>query len=168
MKSLSGLISAALGAPVTKPAVLVQVDFAAVRRWSSHGTISWGGNTWTAVGMRVDDLAVGVLAVSGSLLMSNVDDVIGTLVLAEGVKDRAITIYGYDAAEPTEVVWLASAVGARAQVDPRQVRIDLRHRAEFTVAPRTFVDAAAGFTQMLPSGTVMRINGVDVRLDRRS
>jgi hypothetical protein len=146
----------------------VQVDFATVRRWSSHSTISWSGNTWTAIGLRMEDLAVGVLAVGGTLAMSNADNTIGTLVLAEGVKDRAITIYGYDAAEPTAVVWLASAVGARAMVAPREVRIDLRHRAEYTASPRTFVDAAAGFTQMLPSGTVMRINGVDVRLDRRS
>jgi hypothetical protein len=36
------------------------------------------------------------------------------------------------------------------------------------VSPRTYVGVGAGFNQMLAAGTVLRINGVDVRLDRRS
>ncbi len=168
MRTLSGLISAALGAPVTRPAVLVQADFATVRRWTSAAPITWGGHSWAAMGLRVDELAVGTLELTGTVVLNNADDAAGTLVLTEGVKDRPITIYGYDAAAPTEVVWLASAVGARAQVAPAEVRISLRHRSEYTVSPRTYVGVGAGFNQMLAAGTVLRINGVDVRLDRRS
>jgi hypothetical protein len=168
MRSLSGILSAALSAPVTRPAVLVQADFATVQRWTSGAARDWDGHSWTAPGMRVEDLAVGTLELTGTLVLANADGSAGTLVLDEGVKDRPFTLWGYDAAAPTEVVWLGAAVGARAQVDPRQVRISLRHRSEYTVSPRTYVGVGAGFNQMLAAGTVLRINGVDVRLDRRS
>lgn len=169
MKSLSGALSAALGAPVQRPALLVQVDFSTVQRWSSMATLSWGGHSWTARNLRVEGLQVQALRVQGSLLLGNADGVAGALVLAQGVQDRAITLYGYDAAATAsgDVVWLASAVGAAAQVGPGEVSIALRHRAEFTASPRTYVTYEAGFGQMLPPGTVVRINGVDVRLDRR-
>ncbi len=168
MKSISGLLSAAFGAPVTRPAVLVQADFATVRRWTSAAARTWDGHSWEAVGMRVDELSVGVLELTGTLVLSNADDAAAALVLAEGVKDRPITIWGYDAAAPTEVAWLASAVGARAQVTPAEVRVTLRHRCEYTLSPRTVVGQTAGFQQLLPAGTVLRINGIDIRLDRRA
>jgi hypothetical protein len=48
------------------------------------------------------------------------------------------------------------------------VRISLRHRSEFIASPRTYVNPQAGFTNLLPAGTVLRINGIDLRLDRRT
>lgn len=170
MKSLSGALSAALGAPVQRPALLVQVDFSTVQRWSSMATLSWGGNTWTARDLRVEGLQVQALRVQGSLLLGNADGVAGALVLAQGVQDRAITLYGYDAAATAsgDVVWLASAVGAAAQIDAGSVRIELRHRAEFQQCPRTYVNPAAGFTQMLPAGAALRIGGIStVLIERR-
>lgn len=171
MKTLSGALSAALNAPVQKPALLVQMDFGTVRRWSSMATVGWNGNTWTARDMQLQGLLVQPLRVAGTLVLGNADDEIGTLVLTEGVQDRRIVIYGYDAAALTDVadaVWLCEAVGASAQVDTREVRITLRHRGEFVQSPRTYVNAAAGFTHLLPADTVLRINGIDMRLERRS
>jgi pSer/pThr/pTyr-binding forkhead associated (FHA) protein len=170
MRTLSSALSAALGAPVQRPAVLVEVGFFPVQRWSSHATVTWNGQTWTARDVRVDGLQVGALSVSGTLVLGNADDVAGTLALSQGVQDRTIRIWGYDAAATglADVVpLLPEAVGATAQIGSREVRIGLRHRTEFVSSPRTFVNAAAGFTHLLPGGTVLRINGQAVKLDRR-
>ena len=169
MKTLSSALSAALGGPVQRPALLVQVGFSTVQRWTSAATLTWNALTWTARDMRIEGLRVQALQVAGTLVLGNADDVAGTLVLAEGVQDKAIAIYGYDAAATAtaDVVWLASAVGASAQVSTREVRIALRHRTEFVHSPRTYVTPAAGFTHLLPAGTVLRINGQDMRLERR-
>jgi hypothetical protein len=169
MKSLSTALSAALGAPVQKPAILVEAHFASTRRWSSHAEVTWGGHTWAPQAMRLDSLLVQPFQVSGTLVLRNDDDAMGTLVLTDGVHDRRIVVWGFDAAATAsgDVVWLADAVGAAADVTAGQVRITLRHRAEFVQSPRTYVGAAAGFNHLLPAGTVLRINGIDMRLDRR-
>lgn len=169
MKSISGALSAALNAPVQRPALLVQVGFSPVVRWSSMSTISWNGYTWTARGLRVDDLQVMPLSVSGTLVLDNSDDVAGTLVLSQGVQDKPIIIYGYDAAATgaADVVWLANAVGGAARVAEREVRITLRHRTDLQLSPRTFIGPDTGFTCLLPTGTVLRINGQAVQLDRK-
>jgi hypothetical protein len=169
MRSLSSPLSTALAAAVQRPALLVSVGFSSVQRYSSAGTVSWNGNTWTAADIKVEGLEVEALRVSGTLVIGNLDDAIGSLILAQGVQDIAISIYGFDAAATAtaDVVWLASAVGASAQLTAREARISLRHKSEFTSSPRTLVGSTAGFTQYLPAGTVLRINGIDMRLERR-
>ena len=168
MRTLSSPLSSALAAAVQRPAILVSIGFSTVQRYSSADTLSWNGNTWTAANIRVDGLSVDALRVSGSLVIGNLDDAIGALILAQGIQDKAITIYGYDAAATAtaDVVWLASAVGASAQLSAREARITLRHKSEFTSGPRTYVNSAAGFTQLLPAGTTLRINGIDYKLER--
>jgi hypothetical protein len=168
MRTLSGPHTTAAGAAVTRPAVLVQIDFGTVRRWSSMATVSWSSQTWTAYDVRVENLVVEALRISGTLVVGNQDDVIGGLVLSEGIQDRAITIYGYDAAATAsgDVQWLASAVGASAQIEADEVRIALRHKCEFTASPRTYVNQAANFTQVMAAGSVLKINGIDYRLGR--
>ena len=169
MRSLSSPLTTAQSGPVQRPAVLVQMDFSTPSRWSSGATTSWNSQTWTAADVRVEGLSVDALGVSGTLIVGNLDDAIGTLVLSQGVQDIPITIYGFDGAATgaADVVWLASAVGASAQLSAREARITLRHKAEFTASPRTYVNAAAGFTNVLPAGTVLRINGIDYKLERR-
>jgi hypothetical protein len=168
MKNLSAALSAALGAPVQRPALLIEAGFATVRRWSSFATVAWNGNTWAAEAVDVQGLQVQPLRVAGTLVLNNLDGVAGALVLAEGVQDRSFRIWGYDAAATAlaDVVWLCDAVGAGAEVDDAEVAITLRHRSEFTFGPRTFVNPYNGFTQLQPAGTVLRINGLDFRLER--
>lgn len=169
MRSLSGALAAALGAPVQQPALLVEVGFSTPRRWSSFATVVWNGQTWTREAVRVEGLAVEALRVRGTLIVQNADDVMGALVLNEGVTDRSIRLWGYDAAATAagDVVWLADAAGAACQITPTEVRIGLRHPSEYVIAPRTFVGAGMGANVLLPAGSVLRINGRDVRLERR-
>lgn len=169
MLSLSSALSAALGGPVQRPAYLVEAAFTATQRWSSHGTISFGGNTFTQRDFTVEGLQVQALSIRGTLVLGNADDAAGSLILAQGTQDRSITIWGYDAAATAsgDIVLLCRAVGASADVGPMEARIALRHRSEFQQAPRTYCNGAAGFRTLLPAGTVLRINGQDIKLQRR-
>lgn len=172
MKTINPALSAAHAAPVQRPGWLVEMHFDTVQRWSSQATVDWGGHTWHATsGMRVDSLQVQPLRVSGTLVLANHDDGIGTLLLTQGVQDRRIVVYGFDAGALSaggDAVWLCDAVGAAGQVSETEARITLRHRTEFVQSPRTYVTPQAGFTQLLPADTVLRINGIDMRLERRT
>ena len=168
MKTVPSGLQSAHAAPVQRPGYLVEIHFGTVRRWSTLGSVSFGGFTWTNVDMQVQGLQVQPFAVSGALVLGNADDGIGTAVLTEGVQDKLVKIYAFDAAAPADAVWLCTAVGSSATVGTRDVRINLRHRCEFMASPRTYVSPAAGFTHLLPSGTVLRINGIDIRLERRT
>lgn len=168
MKSLSTAISSALGAPVQRPAVLVQMDFSTIQRWSSGPTATYSGHTWTSSDIAVEDLRVEALRVSGTLVVGNMDGVFGEMCLTQGVQDRAITIYGFDAAATAsaDFVWLASCQASATRVSTRDVRLQLRHRAELVTSPKTVVGPEAGFNVRLPAGVVLRINGVDYKLER--
>lgn len=169
MLSPSSPLAAAFTAPVQRPAYLVEAGFATTRRWSSHGTVTWNGQTWTSTDLDVQNLQVQANTIRSTLILGNADDVAGALALAEGVQDIPMTIYGYDASATgsSDVVLLARAVGATAAVDPMQVTISLRDPIEFQQSPRTYCNAAAGFRTLLPAGTVLRINGQDIKLQRR-
>lgn len=169
MKTLSSPLTTALAAPVQRPGLLVQVGFSSPVRWCSYGAVTWNGLTWAAEDVSVESLQVDALRVSGTLVIGNADDVAGALVLSEGIADKTITLWSFDAGATAlaDVVWLCDAVGAGAEVGSEQVRINLRHRSEFGQAPRTFVNPAAGFNNLLPPQAVLRINGVDWRMSRR-
>lgn len=170
MRSLSSALSAALGSPVQRPAVLVSIQFSPVLRLSSGPTITWGGYTWQGEDIGLDGLRVDPVRVSGTLVLGNTDGTAGGLCIAQGVQDRAIRIYGFDAAATAapDVVWLCDAHGSAASISARDVRIALRHRAELIATPRTVVGPAAGIAQRMPADSVLRINGIDYRLERAS
>lgn len=169
MRTLPSALSLALGAPVQRPAILVEVSFSPVKRWSSFADLTWGGQTWVKEDVQLESLQVGALSLSGVLRLGNGDGAAAALVLGQGVQDRAVKLYAYDAAATgaADVVWLADAVCVGAQVALDAVRIELRHRCEATLAPRTFVTEGA-FGPLLPAGTVLKINGQAITLARRS
>ena len=169
MLSITPALAAALGGPVQQPAILVQVDWSTPQRWSSFATVTWSGVSWTKNDVVLDGLRIEGLRVSGTLVIGNADDVAAALVLSEGVVDTRVRVWGYDAAATAtaDVVMLCDAVGAAAAIDPARVQISLRSSVEYLAAPRTFVGPAAGFTGLLPAGTVVRINGLDYRMERR-
>lgn len=169
MKSLSSALSAALGAPVQRPALLVELGFSPIKRWSSYADVTWNGQTWTKEDVAVEGLQVDALTLAGTLRLGNGDGAAAALVLGQGVQDRTVRLWGYDAGATAtgDVVWLADGVCAAAQVALDAVRITLRHPAEYTLAPRTFV-STANFSPLLPAGTVVKINGQALTLARRS
>jgi hypothetical protein len=169
MRGLTAALSAALGAPVQTPALLIEMAFAPIRRWSSYADLNWAGQVWTREAATIEDLEVGALTVSGRLVLANGDGAAAALVLGQGVQDRAVRVWGYDAAATAagDIVWLCDAAAGAAQIGMDFVRIPLRHRCDFVVAPRTFITEAE-FAPLLPAGTVLKINGKAVTLNRRN
>lgn len=169
MRSVSSALATAFGAPVQQPAILVEIAFATTVRWSSFATVSWNSLTWTKEAVSVDGLVVDPLSIRGSLVIANGDDAPGDLVLSEGVVDRSIRIWGYDAAATAlaDVLLLCEAVGGAARINTRSVAISLRSPSEFLLSPRTYVGPAAGFNNLLPGGTKLKINGLDMQLGTR-
>lgn len=170
MKWLSTALSTAWAAPVQRPALLVEIGFDTVLRLSSFNTLTWSGQTWTKGAFDVPSLLVQPFEVRGTLAFDNRDGTMGALVLAQGSQDRTVRLWGYDAGATgaSDVMWLVDAVGSVATVSDTTVEINLRHRSEFVQAPRVTCTPEAGFGNMLPAGTVLRINGQDLRLDRRA
>lgn len=168
MRSISSALAVALGAPVQRPAILLEVGFSPVMRLSSGGTVSWGGQSWQAADIAVESLRVDPFRVTGTLVLGNTDGAAGALCIDQGTQDRYIRIWAYDASATgaPDVVWICDAQGSAARVDERDVRIALRHRAELIASPRTVVGPEAGFTHRIPAGAVLKINGIDYRLER--
>lgn len=169
MKTLSAALQAAHAGVIQQPAWLVEIAFSTPLRLSSHSDVTYGGNTYTAGAIDVSRVSVAATRVGGSLVIGNADDLAGTLVLTEGVADRAIYIYGYDAAatDSADIVAMVSCVGGRAQVSTDRVVIDLRDSAEYTATPRQFVNQSAGFTYLLPAGASLKLNGQTYKIERR-
>lgn len=165
MKALGALLQAAFGRPVQSPAIYVQIGFSVTRRWSSFKDAQWNGFAWTARDMDVRDLEVQSYGLSGTLVLGNTDNVAGALALNEGFKDKPIVIWGYDASAPAEPEWLCEAIGGGIQVAGSDVLVALRHPCDGLTSPRTYVNDPS-FGSCLPDGAVIRINGLDMRLER--
>ena len=187
MRSIAANLSAALSAPVQQPAALVQIDFAQPWRGSTHGLIIWSAAQWPLQDLDVQGLTVEALRVSGTVVIGNADGVIGSLILGEGIVDRRIRVWGYDAgvvaddgvslsvdlvaqdyasADPgAAMVLLCDAVGSTYRLTEREARIELRDATEHLHGPRTYLGPES-VGPMLAAGTVLRINGIDYRLER--
>lgn len=165
MKSLGTLLQAALGRQVQAPAIYVEVGFSTVRRWTSYEDATWNSNNWAARDMDLQDLEVQTYTLSGTLILGNADNVAGALALTEGFMDKPIRIWGYDAAAPGEPVWLCDAIGGGTEVSTDVVVVRLRHACDGLTSPRTYVNDPS-FGPCLPDGAVIRINGIDLRIER--
>lgn len=168
MITLSAALQAAHASAIQKPAWLVYVGFSTPLRLSSYGDVTYDSNTWSAYDVDVSRIRVDAVRVSGELVIQNADDLVGALILAEGVADRVIHIYGYDAGatDTADIVHLVTCVGGASSLSHDRVSIGLRASTEYTSAPREFVNSASGFTYMIPAGTQLRINGQVYKVER--
>ena len=168
MISLSAALQAAQGGVIQKPAWLIYLGFSSPLRLSSFDEVSYDGNTWSAYDVDVSGIRIDVARIAGELVIQNADDAIGALILGEGVADKTVKVYGYDAgATATEdVVHLVTCVGGSSSISHDRVTISLRSPASFTASPREFVNVASGFTYLIPIGTQLRINGQIYKVER--
>lgn len=169
MKILGAALSAALAAPVQRPALLVGIWLSTPVFWTSATDVTVRGRTWRSRDVDVVNLSVQAFSLSGTLLIGNADGVAGALLLNDDFCGTLIRIFGYDAAAPTEVVHIAEAVGGRAvaDLDAGVVSVTLRHPCEGMVSPAATL-SSVDLGPMLREGTVLRINGQDLRLARSS
>lgn len=168
MITLSAALQAVHAGVIQKPAWLIEIGFSSPVRLSSYGDLTYDSKNWTAADIDVSRVMVDATKVSGQLVLGNADDAFSSVLLSEGAADKAISIYGYDAGATAtaDVVLLVQCVGGEARIGRDRARIALRDSAEYTASPRSFVNAAGGFTYLLPAGASLTLNGQTYKVGR--
>jgi hypothetical protein len=170
VRTLSSALNAAYGTVVQKPAWLIRIDLTSPIYLSSHTTVTWQSQVYTAADVDVSSLRVGALAISGALVFGNADDVYGGIALGEGFSDKWIRIMGYDAsiASPGagDPVLVCDAIGGGCEISEREVRLTLRDECEYRLGPRAIVAPEFGFNILLQAGRTITINGVNFTIQR--
>lgn len=170
MRTLSANTQSEVSQPVTQPGYLVEIFFSVANRLSTRGDITWNGYTWVSSDVRITGLSWdGSADQKGTLQLGNTDNAFGSLVLNEGVADRAINIYQFYGAAPAagDPVFVFSGVGDAAEIYPDKVSITLTSAASKTLAsPRNFITKANGFNHLPAAGVHIPWNGEMYRLER--
>ncbi len=170
MRTLSSALNTEVAKTVTSPGYLVEIMFAMPVRLSSRGTLTWNGLNWQAADFRVSGLAWDAAGEqTGRLDLGNTDLTYSSLVLAEGVAERAIRIWKFYGAAPgaSDTVQIFNGVGDEAEIMHRHVSIGLTTEASGTaLSPREFIGQASGFNWVPASGTIIPWAGENYRLER--
>lgn len=167
MRTLSAATNTAVAGPVTSPGYFVEILFTSPLRVSSRGTLTWSGNVWTGWDVRVSGLAFdgSASAQNGTLILGNTDLSVGSLVLNQGVADRAVNIWAFlgDAPATADPVQIFAGVGdAVTSIDPDKgtVTISLQQSAAGVLyCPRRYITRENGFSVLPPVGTLVPFNG---------
>ena len=173
-RSLTGAVNTAIGNAITQPGYLVQIGFSVALRLSSRGDVVWQGNTWLDWDIEVGGIDVDGTSSeqSGSLTLGNTDNVIGALLLVEGIAEKEVNIwklYG-DAPAASDPVLMFSGVGDGYSLlpDAGKATITLEQQAAQTLyTPRRYITRSAGFSALPPVGTAIMWNGERFFLQRR-
>lgn len=168
MRTISSALNTALGKTVTQPGWLVFVNWPTPVRLSSLGTVTYGGQTFSAANVDVSNLRMDGMKVSGSISLGNADNGYGSLVLTYGIAGTQIKVWGFDGdavASDDDFVFMADAVGGKSKINLDKVAIDLRDSTAFVYSPRTYVTAPT-FTYLIPAGTILKINDQTFKVER--
>lgn len=84
-----------LGAPVTSPGYLIEIEFSTTLRFSTRGTITIGATTWTQRSFQVSGFPTPTITFIDS------DNVIAAFLYNDKVRGRAIRIWKFDGEAPT-------------------------------------------------------------------
>ena len=126
-RTVSGIISAAVGQDVTTPVYLIYMAWDTPRRIATwDADITYGGETWTASGASIKNLS----ADSGTLELPNGDgDPWTALVNSEIPLDRVVEVYEHhtSTASPqgTDAVLIFAGRMDRASIQGLTIKIDL-------------------------------------------
>lgn len=172
MRTLTEPTASATGATVTQPLYLIEIGFSPALRLSTRGDVTWNSVIWSGgelvavSGLQSD----GSGRQSGTIQVGNLDDYLGTLVLGQGVADRACKLWKADGAAlaASDPVLVFDGVIARADVDVSRVSLILAgagSRAAFV--PSRVIGPAAGFSVLTPAGTQIRIGTSTYTLERQ-
>ena len=172
MRTLSTPTLTATGLIVTQPGYLVEIAFSTIVRMSSRADVSWNTFTWLASDVSVEGLgADGAGGQSGGLTIGNLDNVMGALVLNEGVAGRAVKIWKFyeGAIAASDPVAMFSGWADEVEIDAGQVRITLVAASlQSLFSPRTYITPGNGFNHLPPAGTIINWGGQAYQLERAS
>ena len=172
MRALTDATINATALAVTQPLYLIEIGFAPALRLSTRGDVTWNALAWSGG----EAIAVGSLDAdgsgrqSGTVQVGNLDDYMGTLVLAQGVADRPVKIWKADGAalDVADPALVFDGVVTSADVDTSRVSLSLAGsgtRSAF--APRRVIGAAAGFNFLMPAGSKIKIGATTYTLERQ-
>lgn len=171
MRTLSSAAQAALAATITRPIYLIEIAFSSTSRLSTAGDVTWNGLDWSGgefasvSGLSAD----GSGRQAGRIAIGNVDLVFGALVLNQGVSDRAVSIWGGDAAALAagDPVLVFSGVIQSAEVSVNQVVLTLgANGSRSAFCPRRRIDSSSGFNHLSPAGKVIQLGTTKFTLER--
>lgn len=153
----------------TAPGYLIQIGFTSgVVRHSSRETQAWNSLVWVPAAVKVSGIeGTGMRA---SLEYWDPDAAMRTLVLADGINDRPVSIWKFyvgalAAGDPVQVF---DGVGDGAQMRQGRVTIGLARTGSRTLmSPRVRIGPATGFNHLPPEGTIVHWAGKTLRLERR-
>lgn len=163
---VSAAVATAIAQPVTGPGYLVEIGFSTWVRLSSRGSLDVLGNHWSAWGLGITGIGVDATSAiqSGTLNIANTDLTMSTLILTEGISDKAINIYKFYGEHPADadVTMLFSGVGGEATIDTNSGMVSLKLRQardSVQFAPAKYITVDQGFSMLPPAGTVIEFGG---------
>jgi len=168
-RTLSATLETGLAGPVIQPLFLVQMGFSAALYLSSRGDIAdWNGIAWTGSGIAVGQISqdnAGIIQTN--LTMLNGDASISALLLSEGARNIAVSIWKSDgtALAVGDPELLFEGVTNGASIDRDQCRIALRSDADgLNIACRQPVGPPV-FNHIPAPGTELAWGGEKIDLD---
>jgi hypothetical protein len=156
-RSLSSPSIAALGAIVTQPAYLIQINWSTVSRLTTGATLTWGGYSWLSESVALSGLQWGKDGLQGATLrLGNNDQRYSALTLNNATAGVSAVVYAYDQAATAagDPVKVFDGYCGKVDLDDDSVTIALRTDGALT-CPRTRVSPANGFNHLPPRGTVI-------------
>lgn len=174
-RTLSTGMGSAVDATITTPGYLLEIEFSTPTRLCTRGDLTVLGNDWTGWGFSLSGFGIDATSAkqTGTISISNRDNDISTLILEEGISDRAVRIWKFytDAPSDDDPVLIFDGVGAQSDIDTAsgQIKITLRQaRDAVQFAPAHYITAEQGFSMLPPAGTIITVGSTSFILEPES
>jgi hypothetical protein len=164
-RTLPTTLSAGLAAAVTAPGYLIALGTSPVLRYSTRGTLTYGGYTWVG-GARVEGLALAAGGAPPRLVLPNADNALSALLLGGVLSDVSAeiwAIYG-DAPSEAESVFVGVVDGAYEIGLLACVLALADDSAGASSLPRAWIGAPI-FNHLPPPGSVITWGGTTYTLE---
>lgn len=169
-RSISAPTLAAIAAQFTQPGYFVQIDWSSITRLTSRSSRSWNGQFWVGGFVEVRSVTWSADGTQdGTVILQNGTGAYGVVALDEGVADKRVQIWIFDAAATAtgDPVKIFDGVGDSCDISPATVTVKLvSQRSGVLNSPRQYITRESGDTIVPASGTVITWGGQTYRLQR--
>jgi len=171
MRAVTPAYSAEISRHSTRPFVLVELVAPGITyRWSSGPDVTWAGESWSAVGLQLEQLrAIVGGGQEGQISLHNFGGGASALVLGSRINDAPVRIwklYGDGPYDSGDEVQIFDGVADGQRVLVERVTIDIvTSGRERELSPRLYYDAFC--SHIPPAGTVLSWEGEHYRLESR-
>jgi hypothetical protein len=168
-RTVTAAVEARIVEPGTKPGYFIQIGFPSgiVRHCTRKQSETWNSLVWVGAAVKVSGIEGS--GQHAQLEYFDADAAMRTLILADGINDRAVTIWKYyaGALAAGDPVLVFEGVGDGAAIRQGKVSIGLARTGSRTLmSPRSRIGPATGFNHLPPEGTIVHWYGRAIRLER--